>query len=117
MAVRNAFAGVAVRNASASAEWYEQLIGHRGSTPMPGLWEWTLPNGGVLQVFEDAERAGSSSVTFSVTDLDDHVAQLAKRDVRIGERTSSHDVSTVRLEDPDGNQVVLAEPRSERVAR
>lgn len=117
MAVRNALAGVAVRSASSSAEWYEQLIGHPGSTPMPGVWEWTLPNGGVLQVFEDSKRAGSSSVTVSVTDLDDHVAQLAKRGVRIGERTSSNYVSTASIEDPDGNQVVLAEPHSERVAR
>lgn len=117
MAIRNALAGVAVRNASSSVEWYEQLIGHSGTTPMPGVWEWTLPSGGVLQLFEDAKRAGSSSVTFSVTDLGDHVAQLANRGVRIGERTTSKDVSTASIEDPDGNQVVLAEPHSERVAR
>lgn len=117
MAIRNALAGVAVRDAALSAEWYGQLIGNPGNTPMPGVWEWSLPGGGVLQVFEDSVRAGSSSVTFSVTDLDSHVAHLVKLGVRIGDRTNSEDVSTASIEDLDGNQVVLAEPHSERVAR
>lgn len=117
MTVQNALAGVAVRNASSSAKWYEQLIGYAGKRPMPGVWEWTLPGGGVLQVFEDAQRAGFSSLTLSVTALHDHVAELATRGIHVGTQTSSQDVSTATIQDLDGNQIVLAEPHTERVAR
>lgn len=117
MSVDNALAGVAARNAAATAGWYEQLIGEPGKEAMPGLFEWSLPGGGALQVFEDSERAGSSSVTLSVTGIDSHVAQLAGHGIAIGKRTHSKDVSTAVIEDPDGNQVVLAEQHSDKVAR
>jgi hypothetical protein len=38
---------------------------------MAGFAEWKLADGGWIQVFQDKERAGSSSVTFLVSDLDD----------------------------------------------
>ena len=117
MSVDNALAGVAVKDAARAAAWYEQLIGGAGKEAMPGLFEWSLPSGGVLQLFEDPERAGSSSVTFSVTGLDSHVVQLSERGVKIGKRTQSSSVSTALIVDPDGNQVVLAEQHSDRVAR
>lgn len=117
MPVQNAMAGVAVKDVAAAAKWYEQLIGQPGSEPMPGVLEWSLPRGGVLQVFEDSRRAGASSVTFSVTGLDEHVARLSGQGVSIGRRTRTDDVSTASIEDPDGNQVVLAEQHSGRVAR
>lgn len=117
MSINNVLAGVAVKNLDSSAKWYEQLIGHAGKHPMKEVFEWSLPGGGVLQVFEDPKRAGSSSVTFAVKGIDDHVAQLSERGVRIGRRTKSDAVSTAIVEDLDGNQVVLAEQHSEKLAR
>jgi hypothetical protein len=38
---------------------------------MAGFAEWKLADGGWIQVFQDKERAGSSSDTFLVSDLDD----------------------------------------------
>ena len=117
MSVDNALAGVAVKNLGSAAKWYEQLIGHAGQKPMEGVFEWSLPRGGVLQIFEDADRAGSSSVTFSVKGIDEHVGQLSQRGIEIGNRSSSDKVSTAIVKDPDGNQVVLAEQHSDKVAK
>lgn len=108
MSVNNALAGVAARDLKASAKWYEQLIGSPGKQPMEEVFEWTLPGGGVLQVLEDAERAGSSSLTLSVTDLGGHVSGLPAQGVEIGDRTKSDQVNTAIVKDPDGNQAVLA---------
>ena len=116
MSVENVLAGVAVKNLETSAKWYGQLIGHAGKKPMEGVFEWSLPSGGALQVFEDSKRAGSSSVTFSVKDLDDHIARLTERGIKIGDTSNSHKVSTAIILDPDGNQVVLAEQHSDKVA-
>lgn len=117
MSVENALAGVAVRHLQSAAEWYEQLIGEPGKQPMKEVVEWSLPAGGVLQVFEDSRRAGSSSVTFSVKGIDEHVARLSRRGIEIGDTTRSGMVSTAIIKDPDGNQVVLAEQHSDRIAR
>lgn len=117
MTVDNALAGVAVKNLKSAAKWYEQLIGQAGQQPMKEVFEWTLPRGGVLQVFEDADRAGSSSVTFSVKGIEDHVAKLSEHGIEIGDRSSSGDVSTAIIKDPDGNRVVLAEQHSNKVAK
>ena len=117
MSVTNALAGVAAKDLAASAKWYARLIGETGNQPMKEVYEWSLPAGGVLQVFEDADRAGSSSVTLSVTDLDHHVATLAEQGIQASSRTSSDVVSTAIIRDPDGNQVVLAEQHSGKIAR
>ncbi len=117
MTVTNALAGVAATDLAASAEWYGRVIGAAGHQPMAEVFEWTLPTGGVLQVFHDAERAGSSSVTLSVTDIDHHVAMLAEQGIETVSRTKSDMVSTAIVRDPDGNQVVLAEQHSGSIAR
>lgn len=117
MSVDNALAGVAVGNLGVAAERYEQLIGHPGKQPMRGVPEWTLPRGGVLEIFDDPKRAGASSVTFSVKDLDDHVARLCGRGIKIQSGDASGKVSTVMVSDLDGNQVVLAEQHSDHIAR
>ena len=117
MSIENALAGVAVRHLESAAAWYEQLIGRAGEQPMREVFEWLLPSGGVLQVFEDAGRGGSSSVMFSVTGIDNHLENLSARGIEIGKVTRSEVVTTAILEDPDGNQVVLAEQHTHSLAR
>lgn len=84
---------------------------------MSEVWEWSLPTGGVLQVFEDRKRAGASSVTFSVKGLERHVAQLAGRGIHALDTSQSDQVRIAIVQDPDGNQVVLAEQHSAQLAR
>ena len=62
MSIVNALAGIAVRDIDAAVQWYKQILGP-ASRPMDEVAEWQLPNGGCIQVFEDGNRAGLSSVT------------------------------------------------------
>jgi hypothetical protein len=71
MAIVNALAGIMVSDFTTAEAWYEQLLSRPADArPMEGLAEWKLADGGWIQVFQDTERAGSSSVTFLVSGLD-----------------------------------------------
>jgi catechol 2,3-dioxygenase-like lactoylglutathione lyase family enzyme len=109
MTIENALAGVAVRKLSAALPWYQQLLGQAAEQPMPGLAEWTLPQGGCLQIFEDAERAGSSSATLVVSDLDGELRRLKNFNITAGDTSEADTVKTAIVKDADGNQVVLVQ--------
>ena len=84
MAIVNALAGIMVSDLTTAEAWYEQLLSRPADArPMEGLAEWQLADGGWIQVFQDKERAGSSSVTFLVNGLDDQVAALKARGISI----------------------------------
>jgi predicted enzyme related to lactoylglutathione lyase len=117
MAIENALAGVAVKDLDSAVTFYETLIGKTASRPMAEVAEWTFPNGGALQLFRDADRAGASSVTLAVNDIGKTVGELGQRGVAIGERTNSPAVRTARVADLDGNQIVLAQALGAVVAR
>lgn len=114
--IRNTLAGVAVRNLEAAKDYYSRLIGRPPDhEPMAELLEWQFPGGGALQVFlnPEGDRAGKSSVTLVVDDLQaekDRVGQA-------GKETHTELVDTLILRDPEGNQVVLAQPKSTRLAQ
>ena len=77
MAIVNALAGIMVSDLTTAEAWYEQLLSRPADArPMDGLAEWKLADGGWIQVFQDKDRAGSSSVTFLVSGLDDQLAEL-----------------------------------------
>lgn len=114
--VLNAFAGVVVTHAPQAAAWYARVLGAHTHAPMPGVYEWTLERGGVLQVFEDAENAGHASVTFAVADLEQAIERLQSLGVDVFDRTAPADVSTVQVRDADGNRVVFAQRHTHRVA-
>jgi catechol 2,3-dioxygenase-like lactoylglutathione lyase family enzyme len=110
MTVKNALAGIAVRNLDASIGWYEKLLDRSpDARPMDGLAEWQFSTGGWMQVFHDDERAGFSSVTLAEDDLDALLKQLRKKGIEIGPTTTSKLVKTAIIKDPDGNQIVFAQ--------
>jgi hypothetical protein len=118
MNVRNALAGVAVRSREDAQVWYERLLGRPAdSVPMDEVAEWEFPDGGCLQVFADPDRAGSSSVTFSVKSLDEQIGYLEPNDIAVGQRTDSKIVRTALVQDPDGNQIVFAEALTDAIAQ
>jgi len=64
MAIVNALAGIMVSDLTTAEAWYEQLLSRPADArPMEGLAGWKLADGGGIQVFEDKDRAGSSTVT------------------------------------------------------
>ncbi len=117
MTVSNALAGVAVNDLGTAASWYERVFKRPAdSRPMPEVAEWRFPKGGWLQVFQDKARAGSSSVTLAVSDLDEQLRHLEAEGIKIGKTTNADIVKTALVSDPDGNQLVFAEATSDNIA-
>lgn len=115
MSITNALAGVAVKELEPAVAWYTRMLDIGPSMrTIPEVAEWRFASGGWLQLFVDARRAGSSSVTFVTTDADATAGALNGLRIPVRERTKTADVSTVIVHDPDGNRIVFAEARSER---
>ena len=84
MSIQNSLAGIAVRDLNAATRWYEKLLSKPpDQKPMPEVAEWAFPRGGWIQVFRDSDRAGKSSVTFSVSDLKAEVDHLRSLDLSV----------------------------------
>ncbi len=99
-----------VTDHDAAVAWYTRLFGRSpDERPMDGLDEWRLTETGWLQVFVDPERAGRSTTTLGVDDLDAHAAELAGSELRLERQSTPRGQRLGLLTDPDGNRVVLAE--------
>ena len=110
MSITNAFASVAVKNLQATAQWYEKLLGRPAdSTPMPEVSEWKFEGGGWLQVYQNQERAGSSSVTLAVSNLDQQIADLKTSGIEAGAPMKGPKVNVVMIKDPDGNSIAFSQ--------
>jgi predicted enzyme related to lactoylglutathione lyase len=117
MTINNTLAGIAVRDLNSAVVWYEQLLRRPAdSKPMEGLAEWRFPKGGWLQVFQDRDRAGSSSVTLAVTSLDDALVELQETGIPVGRTITSEITKIAVVADPDGNQIIFAEALSDAIA-
>ena len=117
MTVSNVLAGVAVKDLGASARWYERVFKRPADThPMPEVAEWRFPEGGWLQVFHDEQRAGASSVTFAVKDLDQELGALRAQGIQVTKTTDTDMVKTAIVMDPDGNQIVFAQAKAPGIA-
>ena len=115
MPLKNALAFIAVREVEASTRWYRMLLGREPDTqPMKGLVEWQFEAGGWLQVNENKQLAGRSSVTLVETDLDNRINKLKKAGIEPKSVMRGEQVSVVIITDPDGNQVVFAQGKGER---
>lgn len=96
---------------SRSESFYEALTGRPAdSRPMPVLtqWEWGQI---VLQVVDDAERAGGGLATVIVPDMAEALAGLRARGLEVEASEGSVVAEVAVLADPDGNQVTLIEAR------
>jgi catechol 2,3-dioxygenase-like lactoylglutathione lyase family enzyme len=109
MSIQHLLAAVAVTDLDRSRDWYEKLLGRApDNEPMPNLVEWQVLEGAWVQVFIEAEHAGSSMVNLAVEDLAAAKADLADRGLEPGETQEANkgvELSTMR--DPDGNAVTL----------
>ena len=74
---------------------------------MNELYGWQF-EGSWLQLVEDRQRAGSSSVTLVETDFEKRLADLNTAGIPTEEPMRGEKLDVVILKDPDGNQVVFA---------
>ena len=116
MPIRNALAAIAVSDLKRSVDWYERLLDRSASMPMEEVAEFGFDKGGWLQLYRDARRAGSASVTLSVDDLEDEIAKMETKGVAVDTRTSTVIVKTAIIKDPDGNRIVFAQALTDRIA-
>ncbi len=103
--------GQATVTSLATAEpWYRNVFGAPpNSRPMDGLIEWRFGQAHGIQVFEDAERAGRSTVVVGTTDLDATVTRLDENGIEHGGAQPGGGGRLVALGDPDGNQLVIVD--------
>lgn len=107
--IRNAVASIAVKDMARATVWYEKLFGRAAdATPMDGLAEWAFSDGGRLQVYLLAERAGCCSCTLVVAGLEEECSRLRALGIDPGERIQSSVTEVVMIKDPDGNSIALA---------
>jgi catechol 2,3-dioxygenase-like lactoylglutathione lyase family enzyme len=114
MPVNRVLAALAVADVDSARRWYERLLGRPADAlPMDGLAEWHFPQDGVIQLVEDADRAGRSLLTLDVDDLKRELVTLRERRLEPGamDDTTSDKVLFATLSDPDGNAITLVEQR------
>jgi predicted enzyme related to lactoylglutathione lyase len=109
MTIQNALASVAVKDLKSATTWYEKLLDAPASHPMPEVSEWRFENGGGLQVYQLAERAGSGSFTLAVDDLDVQVTRLRRLSIPADNRSDNARVKVVMIKDPEGNSIAIAQ--------
>ena len=110
MTITNAIASLAVRDVRASIAWYQRLFGRPAdSLPLAEPAEWKFEQGGWLQVYQNAERAGLGSVTLAVSNLDEQMSDLEKAGVAAGQPMVSEKLKVVMIKDPDGNSIAFVE--------
>jgi predicted enzyme related to lactoylglutathione lyase len=114
MPVNRVLAALAVVDVDSALGWYERFLGRAADArPMEGLAEWHFAESGVIQLVEDAERAGRSLLTLIVDDLNRELATLRERGLDPGamDDTTSDKVLFATVTDPEGNAITLVEQR------
>jgi glyoxylase I family protein len=109
MSIDHVLTVVPCSDLAASAAFYEALFGRPAdNNPMPTLFEWQVLPGAWVQVFDDAQRAGTGLLNFAVSDLEAHRAELARRGIECGQITeAAKGVRLSAITDPDGNTIRL----------
>jgi predicted enzyme related to lactoylglutathione lyase len=113
MAVNQIFAGIAVADFEAARDWYERLMG-RPPDMVPhereAVWQAT-DTGWFYIIAGDAPGVGAGLLTLMVDDLDDRVAEIARRGIAVGEIewVVPGSVRSVWITDPEGNRIQIGQ--------
>ncbi|NNE75674.1 MAG: VOC family protein [Pricia sp.] len=78
------------------------------------LYEWDFPDGGVLQLVQDKDRAGSSSITLLVDDIEKIKKNLIERNIKVAQHTKSETAKTITIFDPENNRITFAQNMQSR---
>jgi catechol 2,3-dioxygenase-like lactoylglutathione lyase family enzyme len=113
-AITHLIAGVPVSGLGAAIDWYTRLFGRSPDLRAGEEILWDIDEHATLFLEPDAARAGAGRVTLAVAGLDALLERLAAAAIErepIG--TYPNGVRHVKVPDPDGNAIALAElPRS-----
>ena len=101
------FAGIPVTDYAAALPWYERFFGGRPSF-LPNDTEavWEVAEHRYIYIVQNPGRAGNALVMSFVDDLDDRVADIARRGVEPARREMpAEGVTKVIYQDADGNEI------------
>jgi hypothetical protein len=103
------FAGIPVTDYAAALPWYERFFGGPPSF-LPNDIEavWEMAEHRYVYIVQDPERAGNALVLSFVDDLDERVAEIARRGIEPATReTYGSGATKVIYRDTDGNEISL----------
>ena len=104
-------AGVPVSDLDASLDWYTRFFGRPPDMRAGREILWDVDEHATLFIEPDAARAGAGRVTLVAAGLDALLERLATEGVEHEPiETYSNGVRHVKVPDPDGNAIALAEP-------
>ena len=110
MPIEKIYAHLSCSDLEGSIEWFGILFGRApDARPMDGLAEWHHGEHTGLQLYEDEANAGHATLTLFVSGIEDEHARLTDGDLDPGPLERGDKFMLVRLRDPDGNLVVLAQ--------
>jgi len=110
MPIEKIYAHLSCSDLESSIKWFGTLFGRApDARPMDGLAEWHHGEGAGLQLFEEEANAGHATLTLIVSGIEDEHARLKDGDLDPGPLERGDKFTLLRLRDPDGNLVVLAQ--------
>jgi hypothetical protein len=101
------FAGIPVTDYAAALPWYEQFFGGPPSF-LPNDIEavWEVAEHRYIYIVQDPGRAGNALMLSFVDDLDERVAEIARRGIEPAKReTLDNGVTKVIYRDAEGNEI------------
>jgi catechol 2,3-dioxygenase-like lactoylglutathione lyase family enzyme len=109
-AITHLIAGVPVSELGAAIDWYTRLFGRPPDLRAGEEILWDIDEHATLFIEPDAARAGAGRVTLAVAGLDALLERLATEGIEHEPiETYSNGVRHVKVPDPDGNAIALAE--------
>lgn len=109
MSIQTVFAHVSCTDLTTSLPWYQKLFGKAPiRRPMPGLAEWQFTDSAEVQLFEDREHAGHSTLTLGVLPIEPERERLNAAGLEPGPIEETDGYFIMRIRDPDRNLVVFA---------
>lgn len=110
MNIKNVYAGIMTSDIAKASNWYEKLFERKCDyNPMETLREWDFMDGGVLQLVQDSDRAGSSSITLLVDDIESIKKNLLVKNIKIENQANSEIAKTITILDAENNRITFAE--------
>jgi hypothetical protein len=103
------FVGIPVTDYAVALPWYERFFGGKPSF-LPNDTEavWEVAGHRYVYIVQRPERAGNALVLSFVDDLDDRVAEIARRGIEpAGREAYDNGVAKVIYRDADGNEISL----------
>jgi catechol 2,3-dioxygenase-like lactoylglutathione lyase family enzyme len=110
-AITELFAGVPVSDLDVSVDWYTRFFGRPPNVRVGDEVLWEIVEHATVFIEPDAAHAGTGRITLAVAGLDALLERLtAQRIEHEPIETYSNGVRHVKIPDPDGNSIALAEP-------